>query len=68
LEVGARSATDGLRSVQETCWKVEVFDNPAVTRFPYTPVTMDTYEQIANQLEVGSLAPEPAMLTGARIG
>jgi DNA invertase Pin-like site-specific DNA recombinase len=45
-----------------------VFDNPADTRFPYTPVTMDTYQQIAKQLEAGSLAPEPAMLTGARIG
>jgi DNA invertase Pin-like site-specific DNA recombinase len=41
-----------------------VFDNPAVTRFPYAPATMDTYEQ----LQAGSLAPEPAMLTGARIG
>jgi len=29
---------------------------------------MDTYEAIAKQLEAGSLAPEPAVLTGARIG
>jgi hypothetical protein len=29
---------------------------------------MDTYEAIATQLEAGSLAPEPAVLTGARIG
>jgi Resolvase, N terminal domain len=29
---------------------------------------MDTYEAIAKQLEAGSLAPEPAVLTGACIG
>jgi Resolvase, N terminal domain len=47
--------------------KAEVFDNQAVGWFPYTPpVTTD--DTIANRLEAGSLAPEPAVLTGARIG
>jgi hypothetical protein len=43
--------------------KAEVFDNQAVGWFPYTPpVTTD--DTIANRLEAGSLAPEPAVLTG----
>jgi hypothetical protein len=44
-----------------------VFDNSAVTPFPYTP-SMTTDDTIAKQPDAGSLAPEPAVLTDARIG
>jgi hypothetical protein len=47
--------------------EVGVFDNPGGTSFRTVPL-VDTYEAIAKQLEAGSLAPEPAALTGARIG